>query len=313
MRRNLYCQLILLLLIRYSFLAAQPSSGLITPGQMRADSLFFLGDWKQATPLYESVINETPANTVALSRLGYCYHQQNELSRAIQCYKQVLANHPGPLLMGSVSARLARVYCLQKNEEQAMEWLQRALTAGYANYQELDTNADFAPVRENEKFKVFLDTVYVRAFPCMADSNARQFDFWVGEWNVYINGTNVLAGHSRIEISSGGCMILENWTSVQNTYSGKSMNFYIPATGKWEQVWIGSEGSPRRPSRFENGEYKDGAMRFEFSGTDQRGHYTGRFIFYNLGKDKVRQLNEQSYDGGKTWQTNYDLLYVRRK
>ncbi|MES1225350.1 MAG: hypothetical protein ABUT20_58255, partial [Bacteroidota bacterium] len=156
-------------------------------------------------------------------------------------------------------------------------------------------------------------TIYNRAYPCMADSNSRKFDFWVGDWNAYQNGTTNLAGYSKIEIASGGCMILENWTSAIGSYSGKSMNYYIPETGKWEQIWVGSEGAPQRPNRFVHGEYKDGAMRFEFSGNDRDGDYIGRFIFYNLGPDKVRQFNEQSHDNGKTWVTNYDFLYIRKK
>jgi len=37
----------------------------------------------------------------------------------------------------------------------------------------------------------------------------------------------------------------------------------------------------------------------------------GRFIFYNEGPNQVRQFNEQSSDGGKTWTTSYDLTYKR--
>jgi hypothetical protein len=37
-----------------------------------------------------------------------------------------------------------------------------------------------------------------------------------------------------------------------------------------------------------------------------------RMTFHNLGKDKVRQHGENSNDGGKTWQTSYDLEYRRK-
>jgi len=153
-------------------------------------------------------------------------------------------------------------------------------------------------------------------FPCMDDKRAREFDFWVGEWDVYKNGTNVLAGISKIEMASGGCMILENWTSKGATpFNGKSMNYVNPSTGKWEQLWIGSDGiHTNNPQKFIDGEYRDGAMRFTFEQiTQQNQKQIGRFIFYNNGPDEVRQFNEVSSDNGKTWTTVYDFIYKRRK
>jgi hypothetical protein len=37
-----------------------------------------------------------------------------------------------------------------------------------------------------------------------------------------------------------------------------------------------------------------------------------RLTFFNLGLDKVRQFSQQSKDGGKSWQTEYDLTYIRK-
>src|ERR1700733_8679436 len=100
------------------------------------------------------------------------------------------------------------------------------------------------------------------AFPCSLDPKARVFDFWIGEWDAYITGTRKQAGHSVIQAASGGCMILENWTSGGGKYMGKSMNFIDAATGKWQQVWVGSEGGGQHV--FVNGEFRDSAMRFDF-------------------------------------------------
>ena len=149
-------------------------------------------------------------------------------------------------------------------------------------------------------------------FPCLNDPQARQFDFWTGEWNVYPTGKENLVGHSLVQVVSGGCALLENWDATNGASSGKSLNFIDIATHKWQQTWVGS--APGGHQDFVNGEYKDGAMRFTFTSTDQQGHpIIGRFIFFNLGPDKVRQFNETSIDGGKTWVTGYDLTYVRVK
>ncbi|HXB90949.1 MAG TPA: hypothetical protein VNU72_01610 [Puia sp.] len=150
------------------------------------------------------------------------------------------------------------------------------------------------------------------AFPCSLDPKARAFDFWIGEWDAYITGTQKMAGHSVIQAASGGCMILENWTSGKGRYAGKSMNFIDAATGKWQQVWVGSEGGGQHV--FVNGEYRDSAMRFDFEQKGPDGkQQKGRFTFFNQGTGQVRQLNETSDDEGKTWKTQYDLTYIRKK
>jgi len=152
----------------------------------------------------------------------------------------------------------------------------------------------------------------VKAFPCTANPKQHAFDFWLGEWDAYVTGTSKLAGHSVIQSASGGCMVLENWESAGQPYNGKSMNFIDAATGKWQQVWVGSEGGGQHV--FVNGEYHDSAMRFEFEEKDKEGRkLKGRFSFFNEGPDQVRQLNETSPDNGQTWTKVYDFTYVRRK
>lgn len=148
-------------------------------------------------------------------------------------------------------------------------------------------------------------------FPCQDDKRTKEFDFWLGDWDVYARGTNTLVGKSKIESASGGCMVLENWTSASGS-NGKSMNYVDPLTKKWIQVWVGSAGiNTQNITRFYDGEYRDGAMRFVFDREANGTKIIGRFIFYNEGPNQVRQFNETSSDGGKTWTTSYDFIYKR--
>jgi hypothetical protein len=49
--------------------------------------------------------------------------------------------------------------------------------------------------------------------PCTTDPVYRQFDFWIGEWDVYAkNGKK--AGDSKIDLILDSCIILENWKSA---------------------------------------------------------------------------------------------------
>jgi hypothetical protein len=38
-----------------------------------------------------------------------------------------------------------------------------------------------------------------------------------------------------------------------------------------------------------------------------------KMTFFNLGPDKVKQFGESSTDDGKTWKTDFDLEYRRKK
>jgi hypothetical protein len=145
--------------------------------------------------------------------------------------------------------------------------------------------------------------------PCLYSPEARQFNFWVGEWDVYTPAGGK-AGYSKIEQIAGGCGILENWTSALSGSGGKSLNFYDAETKKWHQYWIGSDGIPHRFA----GVYADGAMRFEREPYMQNGRrMLGRLTFFNLDANTVRQLAEASDDDGKTWKVSYDFKYVRTK
>ena len=277
-----------------------------------ADSLFTAQQWSDAIPAYESVLKSTPVNALGWNRLGFSYHNTGNYDKALTNYLKSLEQKPAPGLETVVQSRIARIYSLKNDKEKAFVSLDKALTLGYINTKEMQEHADFINVRSDQRFDQAIKRATETAMPCLAMSQAREFDFWIGEWDAYVTGTNNLAGHSRIDKASGGCMILENWTSKGNApFEGKSMNFIDPATSKWKQVWIGSNGT--NVSEFLNGEYRDGAMRFEFETTDaQNNKQFVHFHFFNESPDQVRQFHETSPDG-KTWTTTYDFTYKRRK
>ena len=143
--------------------------------------------------------------------------------------------------------------------------------------------------------------------PCPNQSEFRQFDFWVGEWNVTSEGQTV--AQSSIQKIIGSCVIYENY-SQSDGYVGKSFNFYDAFLKKWRQTWVDSGGNV---SEF-SGEVKDGTMHYEGESHRQNGRKILRkMILTPLGPDKVRQYSERSLDDGKTWQVAYDFLYLRKK
>jgi hypothetical protein len=139
--------------------------------------------------------------------------------------------------------------------------------------------------------------------PACQSAEYRQFDFWLGEWEVFLP-TGKKAGDSRIEAISAGCALLENW-SGNGGFSGKSLNSYDSSDKQWHQSWVDSSGSRLELA----GSYADKRMVLSSApgSTVQR-------IAWSVNDDgSVRQLWESSVDGGKTWAVQFDGKYVRRK
>ena len=150
--------------------------------------------------------------------------------------------------------------------------------------------------------------------PC-GDSLHRQFDFWLGEWEVF-GKNDQKAGDSRISLILDSCIVLEEWTSASVfkglRYAGRSFNTYNRSTGQWQQTWVDNVGGS---TEYLKGFYARGIMVFmtdPFSFSKDT-IATRRLSFHHIGTDLVRQHGEISKDGHRTWVTEYDLQYRRKK
>lgn len=151
--------------------------------------------------------------------------------------------------------------------------------------------------------------VYAQQSRCTSNPEYRQFDFWIGEWEVK-NPNNVVVGNSMIELTVGDCVILENW-SGSSGYSGKSLNYYSVIDQKWHQKWIGSGGIPIEFSGEYNSETK--SMNYTGEGFGQGGvELDYKLTFYHLSDNHIRQHWEQSNDKGTTWVTIFDGHYRKK-
>lgn len=146
--------------------------------------------------------------------------------------------------------------------------------------------------------------------PCMAPEFG-QFDFWVGEWDVFPKGKDNQVAHSKIEKLYAGCAIRENWMPLKGP-GGGSLNGYNPATKRWHQTWIGAA-----PGHVEfDGGFVGGKMVLTgmWAGVNGPGQDALIRMSYTLQPDgSVRQHGEQSTDHGLTWSTNFDFIYKKRK
>jgi hypothetical protein len=138
--------------------------------------------------------------------------------------------------------------------------------------------------------------------PC-ASAEARQFDFWVGEWDVYVRGA--LGGRNVITREHGGCALVERWTSLRGPNTGTSVNFYDPARRGWHQTWAGSGGSFLLLDGGWDGE------RMILEGDSRQGNDTvgNRISWTPLPGGHVRQRWETRQGNGE-WTVAFEGIYV---
>jgi hypothetical protein len=131
----------------------------------------------------------------------------------------------------------------------------------------------------------------------------RQFDFWVGEWEVRGAQDRVL-GHNRVSRILDGCALLEEWTGAAGS-TGKSLNAYDARAGAWKQSWVDNSGG-----RLDLTGGLEGKRMVLVGETKRPDGTTVRHrISFEPSAEGVRQLWEQSTDGGATWSVAFDGRY----
>lgn len=271
-------------------------------GTPEADALFEAQKWPEAAKAYEGLVNADPTNGRLWYRLGVSLLSLKEYKRAALAFHKAVEIGKRPEPMYGLASSYARL----NDKEQAFGWLKKALDAHLSQPERIETDANFASLRDDQRFKEILAEVAKLKNPCGNQIEYKQFDFWVGEWVVTSEGQQVAT--SSIQRIVNSCIIFENYLQADG-YLGKSFNFFDAHLRKWRQTWVDARGFV---SEFA-GEYKDGAMRFEGESHLADGSKVLRHMtLFKLSADRVRQLSEVSTDEGKTWRVNYDFIYTRK-
>ncbi len=139
--------------------------------------------------------------------------------------------------------------------------------------------------------------------PCSAPEH-RQFDFWLGDWDVRGPAGKVV-GRNQVTRLHGDCVVFESWTSANGKVTGSSFNLYDAQAKRWHQTWVDNTGSLLQL----DGGLQDGRMVL----VSAPGATMNRITWTPLPDGHVRQLWETSSDRGATWTTAFDGNYEKRK
>jgi len=138
------------------------------------------------------------------------------------------------------------------------------------------------------------------------DPAFRQFDFWIGEWNVH-TPDGKLAGTNRITREYEGCVLHERYTTARG-YSGESLNTYDAGRKVWHQTWVDNEGV----LLLLEGSFVNGQMQLAGQTSATDGKVTKHRITWTPNADgTVRQFWE-STDANGHWVVAFDGRYSRK-
>lgn len=143
-----------------------------------------------------------------------------------------------------------------------------------------------------------------------APAEARQFDFWLGEWDVTWEGGAGINSVSRILDSQ---VIQERFTGFPDTPGdqpllGLSLSVFDTGLGKWRQTWVDNSGAYME---FVGG-YADGKLTLSTERRVGSRTITHRMVFYNIATDTLDWDWERAEDGGQSWRLLWRIHYQRR-
>lgn len=293
-----------LLTIAASATFAQTAS----PSQQAANAAYMAKDWTKAAALYGNLVQAEPKNFRYWYRLGVAEQSSGHQQKAVEAFEQARSIGMPMILVGY---NMAEAYAALGQGDKAFDALKEAVAQGYGQPEQMTSDPALQSIRADARFNPLVEQAKRNQAPCNYTSENRQFDFWVGDWDVVATHGGTSQGRSHIARELGNCVIWENWTSLAGGYAGKSYNIYNASLKRWEQFWVDNVGGM---IHFYGG-LKDGVMDFY---TDELPQPDGSKLmrhlqFFNLGPDTVRQFSQGSKDGGKTWTVEYDFTYNRVK
>ena len=132
----------------------------------------------------------------------------------------------------------------------------------------------------------------------------RQFDFWLGDWDVFDVGKSAVVAHTRVNLILGGCVLREDYQDA-NGLEGQSLTLYDPSRKIWHQSWVTNRGHLLViEGKLEAGEMLLAGADRTVEGKERRVRGTWKPM--NGG---VRETAVISNDAGSSWQPWFDLIF----
>lgn len=144
--------------------------------------------------------------------------------------------------------------------------------------------------------------------PCDTQKH-KEFDFWVGDWNVYNKDGKIIGTNKLVKMQSG-CVMQENWESKAGPSKGTSYNYVNLTDNSWNQVWVDNSGF----SLVLKGNLKDKSMVLKSKLVkSKRGNYYNRVTWTPNEDGSVTQVWDYLSEEGKVITEAFRGIYKKKK
>jgi len=275
-----------------------------TPVADPAELAFEQGRWQDAINEYRALLAASPEDRLSLLRIAQAQRELKRYEEALATLERArTANAPEAM----VDLERARNLALLGRKDEALDALDASDHSGLRALELVEHAHEFDSFRGLSRFERVQRNIRARVYPCESEPEARDFDFWIGRWEVR-EPDGTLVGTDTIEKRDGGCSIVERYEGAGGL-SGTSVSFYLPSRGEWRQVWTGSGGT-----LFDiTGKLVDGSMRMEGQVEYVEGNRVVAFrgTWTQAADGRVRQRLEEFDLGAQTWIVWFDGFFRR--
>lgn len=140
-----------------------------------------------------------------------------------------------------------------------------------------------------------------------------QLDFWIGDWDTidmgdHPDGKGPSIARAHITPVLDGCALHELYEQTDGLI-GESYTLYVPTRKHWHQSWVNNGAN----LWLQDGDFKDGVLTMTATTYSRDGAEIQHRITWAKQGDGVREISVASKDGGKSWQPEFDCLFVKYK
>jgi hypothetical protein len=133
----------------------------------------------------------------------------------------------------------------------------------------------------------------------MSDQPEKQFDFWLGKWDVTWGEDGTATNHVLRIMDDK--IIQENFSSAD--LKGISVSSFDRERGVWCQTWVDNSGTYLDFT----GKIEDGKMLLVRDAIVRGEACKQRMVWFNIKADQFDWNWERSDDRGKTWHVLWEL------
>lgn len=307
-----------------------PAPTVEVPTMQQAGALLNAQDWQGASVAYAKIVIAQPENAQAWQLLGYSLHAAGDLDRALRVHMKA-ATFPGvrPVALYNVAC----VHALQGRTDEAFEFLNQSIAAGFNDPNQFGGDADLRSLHNDPRWEQLGRTLRGETEPPVEEpiiqdeeiveevevseeevqrdlgtaikigalAPAERFDFWVGAWDVYYDGQKVTEWKVAKELD--GKVIRQTCPDYMTVVN------FEPTTQKWHMTWMSKEGHHDVLIGGLEGKNKlvmHQKIVREAPGTE------GRWIMKKIHSDYFVADWQLSQDKGKTWESNSVMEFWRK-